>query len=152
MTYFSNNAWGANVYDDKGWRVPLYVGLAAPTFTLVGMLLLIPESPYWLMLKGRVEDSKRALARLHPNVSAEEIQRITNEVEYTVIKEQEFSRTTKDATYMECLTGANLRRTFSAMFPSCSQQLVGNQLVQSYATCGLCPSISSISQWLTFAQ
>jgi MFS family permease len=135
VTWGSNKAWGADVLDNRGWRVPLYVGLAAPTISLVAMLLMMPESPYWLVLKDRGEDAKRSLARLHPRLVPAEIDKKCHELQYTVMKEVQFKEFTKDATYMECLRGPNLQRTFSAMFPSTSQQLIGNQLVQSYSTC-----------------
>ncbi|RAO69146.1 uncharacterized protein BHQ10_005158 [Talaromyces amestolkiae] len=134
VTWGSNKAWGADALDNRGWRVPLYVGLAAPTVSLVAMLLMMPESPYWLVLKDRGEDAKRSLARLHPRQASTEIDKKYHELQYTVMKEVQFKEFTKDATYMECLRGPNLQRTFSAMFPSTSQQLIGNQLVQSYST------------------
>jgi MFS transporter, SP family, general alpha glucoside:H+ symporter len=135
VTWGANQAWGNSVLDNRGWKVPLYVGLAAPTVSLVIMLLIMPESPYWLIMKNRVEDAKRSLQRLHPQQSPAQIEKKCHELQYTVLKEQEFRESIKDATYMECLRGPNLQRTFSAMFPSTSQQLIGNQLVQSYSTC-----------------
>ena len=135
VTYGANQAWGANSLDNRGWKVPLYVGLATPTITLIAMALVMPESPYWLILKDRAEDAKRSLQRLHPNKSAADIDRITHELQYTVLMESQHQESTKDASYMECIRGPNLRRTFCALFPSTSQQLVGNQLVQSYSTC-----------------
>lgn len=135
VTWGADQAWGADVYDDRGWRVPLYVGLASPTVTLIGMFLTMPESPYWFILKDRVEDARRSLRRLHPNDSSEQIDRICNELQYTVLKEREHKAASADASYLECLRGPNFQRTFSALFPSCAQQLAGNQLVQSYSTC-----------------
>ncbi|CAK7228506.1 hypothetical protein SBRCBS47491_006926 [Sporothrix bragantina] len=134
VTYGANQAYGSNVMDDRGWKVPLYVGLAAPTIALVGMLLLMPESPYWYILKNRVADARRSLQRLHPNKSAEEVDRLCHELQYTVLKESDEQAANRDASYWECLRGPNLQRTFSALFPSLAQQLVGNQLIQSYST------------------
>lgn len=135
VIWAANQAWGGDVLDNRGWKVPLYVGLAAPTVTIIAMALLMPESPYWLILKDRIEDAKRSLQRLHPNKSPAEIDRLGHELHYTVLKEREFKDSIRDATYLECFRGPNLRRTFCALFPSTSQQLVGNQLVQSYSTC-----------------
>lgn len=135
VTWAANQAWGGDVLDNRGWKVPLYVGLAAPTITLIAMAILMPESPYWLILKDRIEDAKRSLQTLHPNKSPAEIDRLSHELHYTVLKEREFNDSIKDASYLECFRGPNLRRTFCALFPSASQQLVGNQLVQSYSTC-----------------
>lgn len=98
------------------------------------MLCVVSESPYWLVLKNRIEDAKKSLKNLHPNKSEAEIERLAHEMQYTVAKERE-NKEMNNASYIECFQGANLRRTFCALFPSCSQQLVGNQLVQSYSTC-----------------
>lgn len=135
VTYGANQAYGANVYDNRSWKVPLYVGVAAPTIALVGMLLFMPESPYWYVLKNRTSDARRSLQKLHPNKSAEEVDRLYHELQYTVLKERDEQATSRDASYLECLSGPNLQRTFAALFPSLAQQLVGNQLVQSYSTC-----------------
>ncbi|KAJ6477823.1 maltose permease MAL61 [Mycena vitilis] len=42
------------------WPVPLFVGIA-----------LAPESPWWLVRRGRIDDAKRALLRLTSKVSLE---------------------------------------------------------------------------------
>ncbi|KAL6401537.1 putative mfs hexose transporter [Ilyonectria robusta] len=133
VTYVANQTWGSDPFDNRGWRVPLYVGLATPTISLIGMALMMPESPYWLILQHRVKDAQASLKRLHPTKSDEEITRLTNELQYTVLKEIEDKESSSDASYLECLRGPNLRRTFAALFPSLAQQLVGNQLVQSYS-------------------
>lgn len=140
VTYSSNQAWGANSLDNRGWKVPLYVGLAAPTITLVPMIFMMPESPYWLILRNRVNEAKQSLRRLRP--ATDDVDRIAEEMQYTVFKECQERDAVKDASYMECLRRSNLRRTFSAVFPSLSQQLVGNQLVQSYSTCQRVPHVS----------
>jgi MFS transporter, SP family, general alpha glucoside:H+ symporter len=93
------------------------------------MALLMPESPYWLILKDRIEDAKRSLQRLHPNKSPAQIDRLNHELHYTVLKEREFKDYIKDVSYLEYFRGPNLRRTFCALFPSASQQLVGSQLI-----------------------
>ncbi|CAK7204837.1 hypothetical protein SEUCBS139899_007599 [Sporothrix eucalyptigena] len=121
--------YDADPFDDRGWKVPLYVGLAAPTIALVGMLLLMPQSPYWYVLKNRVTDTRRRLKRLYPNKSEEEVDRLFHELQYTVLKESDDLASSRDATYWEWLRGANLPRTFSALFPSLAQQLIGNQLI-----------------------
>ncbi|KAK9447081.1 general substrate transporter [Limtongia smithiae] len=133
VTWAANNSWGTDINDNRSWKVPLYVGLAAPTITLIAMAILMPESPYWLVLKNRVSDAKKSLRRIHPNMTEDEIERTANQLQYTVLKAFEIKKSS-NATYMECLRGPNLRRTFSAIFPSLCQQLIGNQLVQSYST------------------
>ncbi|KAJ1043077.1 hypothetical protein NDA14_006275 [Ustilago hordei] len=46
------------------WRFPLGLQIA-PAVPLAFLIMLFPESPRWLMTKGREEDALRSLARLH---------------------------------------------------------------------------------------
>lgn len=147
ITYVANQTWGSDPFDNRAWRVPLYVGLATPTISLIGMALMMPESPYWLILQHRVKDAQASLKDLHPTKSDDEIKRLTNELQYTVLKGIEDKESSSDASYLECLRGPNLRRTFAALFPSLAQQLVGNQLVQSYSACKSLLS-SLLRKWL----
>ncbi|KIX98096.1 uncharacterized protein Z520_06176 [Fonsecaea multimorphosa CBS 102226] len=80
------------------WPIPLAIGV-----------FLAPESPWWLVRKGRNEDAKKALLRLtsrhdHDFNPEETIAMMvyTNEIE----KETEVG-----TTYWDCFRGVNLRRT-----------------------------------------
>jgi sugar porter (SP) family MFS transporter len=56
--------------DTHNWR--LMLGLAAvPAVVLVLLLLRVPDSARWYMLKGRVEDARQTLRRVEPKSDAE---------------------------------------------------------------------------------
>ena len=134
VIYGANQAWGSNAFDNRGWHVPLYVGLATPTVTLVLMLLLMPESPYWLILKDRVEDAKKSLQKLYPHRTAHDVARMANELQYTVLKERELHHISSQVSWLDCFRGTNGIRTFCAIFPSLSIQFAGIQLINTYST------------------
>ncbi|OJJ42472.1 hypothetical protein ASPZODRAFT_125479 [Penicilliopsis zonata CBS 506.65] len=134
VIYGCNQAWGSNAFDDRAWKVPLYIGLSTPTITLILMLLLMPESPSWLILKDRVEDAKKSLHKLYPRRSVDEINRMTHELQYTVYKERELRDAAKSASWLDCFKGVNRLRTFCAIFPSLSTQFAGTQLINTYST------------------
>src|SRR5205823_13047057 len=56
LASFSNYAVGAMGFGDAEWRWKLGVS-ALPATLFLGMLLGIPESPRWLVKKGRVNEA-----------------------------------------------------------------------------------------------
>jgi hypothetical protein len=49
---------------DNAWRVPLALQCAWPFILLLG-IYWVPESPRWLIMKGRDEEARHILKRLH---------------------------------------------------------------------------------------
>jgi MFS family permease len=133
VTYAGNQAF-PDVTDNRGWRVPLYVGLAAPTLALIFQAFTATESPYWLVLKNRRDAAEHNLHRLFPSKTQAEIEDEVNLLVYTVEKEMEERAERASVSFFDCFKGVELRRTFVATLPTLAQQLTGNQLVQSYST------------------
>lgn len=46
------------------WRTPLGIALIWP-FLMLGVVLIAPESPRYLLMKGRIEEAKKIVLRLH---------------------------------------------------------------------------------------
>jgi SP family general alpha glucoside:H+ symporter-like MFS transporter len=157
IPWATNKRWPGE--DDlRSFRVPLYVALAAPVLTLIAEVFLLVESPYWLMMKGRKEQARKALAFINPKSSEVDLDRAVAVLEYTLEKEAEANeqvvaecfptskgssahhlflsdRQHRNTTYVDCFKGVDLRRTFCAVFPPISQNLTGQNLVGTYATC-----------------
>jgi sugar porter (SP) family MFS transporter len=60
------------------WRLILGIG-AIPALLAVALRSKMPESPRWLMLHGRYEDTRRAFGRLGMDVSEDEVRRAADE-------------------------------------------------------------------------
>jgi MFS family permease len=49
--------------DDLAWQLPYYLQLMWPPL-LGGLILFAPESPWWLVRRGKYEEAKKSLHRL----------------------------------------------------------------------------------------
>ena len=96
------------------WPVPLLIGVA-----------LAPESPWWLVRKGRYADAKHALLRLTSKSSDTEFNadETIDMMRHTTELEQEL---TSGASYFDCFRGTDLRRTEIVCMIWAIQNLSGN--------------------------
>jgi sugar porter (SP) family MFS transporter len=66
-------SWGLSGLGENSWRWMLGVA-AAPSLLFLGGLFVIPESPRWLITRGRYAEAEKTLARLSgESAAAEEI-------------------------------------------------------------------------------
>jgi MFS family permease len=156
VTYGTNTKWGANIDDQRAFRVPLYIGLAVPTLCAFFELFILVESPWWLLMKGKREQARKSLEYLYSWQKNVDIDAKFAELEYTLRKEAEAKELQKQSSYLECFKGVDLRRSFVAAFPQASSNLAGNNLNGQYATCRshlLNPRPSAeLTAWLDFFQ
>jgi SP family general alpha glucoside:H+ symporter-like MFS transporter len=116
--------------DEWAYRIPFAVQWAWPIPIMVGVVFA-PESPWWLVRKGRKQDAVDALKRLtgtlDPDFDAEETVAMmahTNELE----KEIE-----SGTSYLDCFRGVDLRRTEVVCLTWAVQNLCGAGLM-AYST------------------
>lgn len=130
--------------DQWAYRIPYGIQWMWPVPLLIG-ILLAPESPWWLVRKGRIDDAKKALLRLtsldrETNFDADET--IAMMVHTTKLEE----KITRGATYLDCFRGTDLRRTEIVCMCWAIQNLSGNSFsgYSSYflEQAGLDPSTS----------
>ncbi|KAI9642695.1 hypothetical protein NHQ30_008426 [Ciborinia camelliae] len=110
--------------DEWAYRIPYSLQWMWPVPLLVG-IALAPESPWWLVRKGRIEDAKKSLLRLtslnkETNFDADET--IAMMVHTTAIEE----KITTGASYMDCFRGVDRRRTEIVCMVWAMQNLSGN--------------------------
>ncbi|KAH8677884.1 general substrate transporter [Xylariales sp. PMI_506] len=91
-------------------------------------MFFVPESPWWLVRKGRMQDAEDALRRLSSKgVNIEATLAIIVETDRL---EQEMEA---GSTYLDCFKGANWRRTEISIGVYCTQVLSGIYLI-NYGT------------------
>ncbi|KAE9399715.1 sugar transporter [Gymnopus androsaceus JB14] len=117
--------------DQWAYRIPYALQWMWPVPLLIGVSLA-PESPWWLVRKGRIEDAKHSLLRLtsldrETDFDADET--IAMMVHTTTLEE----KITKGTTYLDCFKGIDRRRTEIVCMVWAIQNLSGNSF-SGYST------------------
>ncbi|TPX10361.1 uncharacterized protein E0L32_008766 [Thyridium curvatum] len=117
--------------DDTGsYRIPIAVQFAWALILISGMLIL-PETPRFLIKQGKKEKAARALGRLrrlpydHPALADE-----LGEIEAN----HQFELSLGKASYIDCFRGNMLKRQLTGMALQALQQLTGINFIFYYGT------------------
>ncbi|EED16153.1 MFS alpha-glucoside transporter, putative [Talaromyces stipitatus ATCC 10500] len=144
LTCYVNVCWGIgqvigvgvikamlNRDDQWAYRIPYALQWMWPLPLFIGVWFA-PESPWWLVRRGRVEDAKKALLRLtslnkETNFDANET--IAMMVHTTALEQ----KITSGASYWDCFKGTDRRRTEIVCMVWAIQNLSGNSF-SNYST------------------
>ncbi|PYI34909.1 sugar transporter [Aspergillus indologenus CBS 114.80] len=144
LTTYVNFCWGVgqligigvikamiNRQDEWAYRIPYALQWMWPLPLFIG-ISLAPESPWWLVRRGRIQQAKDALLRLtslnrETDFDADET--ISMMVHTTALEE----KITKGASYLDCFKGTDLRRTEIVCMVWAIQNLSGNSF-SNYST------------------
>lgn len=96
-----------------------------PTILLAG-LPFAPESPYWLVRRGKKEEARRALLQLTSSKHRPDIDKLLTGIEQTDLLEREYATET---TYRDCFKGVSLVRTEISVMVYLIQVIGGNPLI-----------------------
>ncbi|EGX54362.1 hypothetical protein AOL_s00004g11 [Orbilia oligospora ATCC 24927] len=107
--------------DDWAWRIPYAIQWIYPPIIIVGVIFA-PESPSWLVRKGRHDEACKSLKRLASGLSDEHVQKTLSMTVHVNELEKHLQEGTS---YFDCLKGANLRRTEIACVVWMTQVLCG---------------------------
>ncbi|EIW69483.1 hypothetical protein TREMEDRAFT_30458, partial [Tremella mesenterica DSM 1558] len=105
--------------DSYAYRIPFAVQWLFPLILLIG-LPFAPESPWYLVRRGRVDAARRVIDRLGGgNV---DVELMVNQIQETIALED---RDKASTTYLDCFRGTNRQRTIIASMVFVLQQLSG---------------------------
>lgn len=117
------------------YRIPFAIQWAWPVPLFI-LTWLAPDSPWWLVRKGRIEDAEKAVMRLGAKSILHKAKQTVALMIHTNKIEQEQESVSKDEVkglkgYLKCFQGTNLRRTEIACIAFAGQVLSGSTFAYS---------------------
>ncbi|KAK6455917.1 putative sugar transporter [Scheffersomyces xylosifermentans] len=121
-------------HGDAAWRVPIALQCLFPIL-LISTVFYFPESPRWLMNKGRVEDAKKVFSALYDlPVDSRKIQVQINEIQAAIALEKDAAG--HGFSIKDLFTqgpARNFHRVSLACWSQIMQQITGINLITYYA-------------------
>ncbi|KZF23905.1 general substrate transporter [Xylona heveae TC161] len=117
----------SEIQSNAAWRIPQGLFYIVPTIVASGVWF-IPESPRWLLVKGRPEaalESLRLLRGARPDYDPEED---LENLKISLSEEQ------NQGSYRDLFRGSNRKRTFIAMGMNFFMQATGSPFTAAYGT------------------
>ena len=118
-------------HDDRQWRIPLGVQIV-PAACISMLIFLFPESPRWLIARGRRDEGLQTLARLHANgnISDAFVVAELEQIELQVTAEREREATSLFELFQ---SKSSLRRIVLACAIQAATQMTGVSAIQYYS-------------------
>lgn len=105
---------------------------------MIGGLLIIyvvlPESPWWLVSKGKNDRARRVLGFLHRGIAQYDVEEHLAIMNKTIDDEREKSRLSENMGAFAIFRGINGWRLLIALWPKMMQQFVGLSVFNTYST------------------
>ncbi|CAH0052386.1 unnamed protein product [Clonostachys solani] len=111
---------------DESWRIPLGLFYIIPVI-ISTCIWFLPESPRWLLSKGRVEEARASLAQYRSgSFTEEEIDKEFQETQFQLEVASEKGR------FLDIFASKNLKRTLLVVGINFFQQATGQQFASQY--------------------
>ncbi|CAH0018366.1 unnamed protein product [Clonostachys rhizophaga] len=113
-----------DIPEPRGWQIPVGLQLIIPV-VILAFLPLLPESPRWLLSRGRKGDALRSLTKLRGSASEGEVSKEIEAIEYARANEQQGS-------WSDVFSDKHRVRTMVAVLVMFGQQITGQAFPSQY--------------------
>ncbi|TVY52349.1 General alpha-glucoside permease [Lachnellula cervina] len=120
------------VVDPYNYKVPIYTQW--PMVGVIGIIFaFLPESPWWLASKGRLNDAAKSLRFCNGGVEGYDIQEQIDVMTATVLLEEQTAELNAEVGPWAVFQGRNLLRFVISGWPKITQQFVGLTVFNTFA-------------------
>ena len=127
--------------DDSAYKV-LFASEWVWPFILILCFLIIPESPYYLVRKDKLDSAAKSLGKLYDKRTP--TQPILDGIVELIREEAFYDHANSESTYLECFKGTNWRRTRIILYANGLSQMIGATFIANapyfMITAGLSPT------------
>jgi SP family general alpha glucoside:H+ symporter-like MFS transporter len=131
--------------DKSAYKVLFAAGWVWPIIILLGFLL-VPESPYYLIRKGKLSSATKALQKLYGKKTS--VEPILASMVQITREENEQAEAGSESSYLDLFRGTNWRRTRIILYVNGLNQMIGTTFIANapyfMVTAGLSSSQSSM--------
>ncbi|KAJ6089811.1 hypothetical protein N7467_005027 [Penicillium canescens] len=122
-----------SAHDAYDFRVPIYTQWAMVGIIAI-IFVLMPESPWWLVSKGKIDQAAKVLNRCNGKVDGYSVDEQIEIMNATVAEERILAERNSEEGIWAVFQGRNRIRFLIAAWPKIAQQFVGLSVFNTYAT------------------
>ncbi|CRG86849.1 General alpha-glucoside permease [Talaromyces islandicus] len=122
-----------NAIDPYDFRTPIYTQWAMIGAIAI-IFILIPETPWWLVSKGKFDQASKVLRRYNGKLQDFDVQEQISIMNNTIEEERRIAVQNSQLGMWSIFQGRNLIRFIIAGWPKITQQFVGLAVFNTYAT------------------
>ncbi|KAH8585911.1 general substrate transporter [Bisporella sp. PMI_857] len=115
------------------FRTPIYTQWAM-IGAMLAIFLVIPETPWWLVSKGKFDKARKVLLRYNGHMEDYNVEEVISVMNTTIEGERYIAKRDAQEGQFEIFRGRNLLRFIIAGWPKITQQLVGLTVFNTYST------------------
>ncbi|KAH7176812.1 general substrate transporter [Dactylonectria macrodidyma] len=122
-----------NASDPFDFRTAIY-SQWGPIGGIAIIFLLLPETPWWLVSKGKFDKASKILERYNGHVEGYDVQEHIGIMNATIMTERHIAKRDSNEGIWAVFQGRNLLRFIISAWPKITQQFVGLAVFNTYAT------------------